>query len=106
MALHVDLIENRWSGGFQERVGTVYVSDGQVDVKSDNPHYREIVLEGMPDAPKTSAAELLDDLPRRFHSDYFFASAPHDDDECPFARGSHVRIQQSPIAQPTSHAHA
>lgn len=82
--LHVDLVENRWSAGFRERVGIVYVDDGRLVVECEHPHYREIVREAAASVPP---AETLSELSRRFHGDYFFATVPHTESECPFARG-------------------
>jgi hypothetical protein len=89
VATHVDLVENRWSAGYQERVGRAYLADGRPEVDAVNAHYRAVVLD--------SAAEsddFLGGLATRFHSDYFFATKPHDDDACPFADSERVPFSE------------
>lgn len=91
MAWHVDLIENRWSGGYQERVGRAYEVDGHVEVDADE-HYRRIVLEAAAGLEPERALKAL--LAERFHSDYFFVTPGHDDETCPFRDGDRLRFQQ------------
>lgn len=94
MAPHVDLVENRWSGGYQELVATVLEDRGTVQVKTDDAHYRQVVLDSMPELLAQDPTRFLEELARRFHSDYFFATELHDDDACPFAHGGRISFQQ------------
>ena len=89
MAPHVDLIENRWSGGYQERVGVATVQGGRIEVKADSAHYRDLVQNALPEL-SSRPERFLAQLPRKFHSDYFFATEPHEDADCPFAHGTRV----------------
>ena len=103
MAAHVDLVENRWSGGYQERVGTVQVRGGQPEVEPSSErymHYRDVVLSALPEVMAASIWRMrLRALPRHFHSDYFFATEPHDERECPFAGGDQVALSATQTAQ-------
>ena len=98
MAKHVDLVENRWSAGYQERVGRAY-NDGHGVIVEADERYRAAVLgdngvgEGDPDA-------LVAELARRFHGDYFFATLPHEDHDCPFADGDLLPFKREPVAEP------
>jgi hypothetical protein len=94
MAPHVDLVENRWSAGYQERVGTVFEERGTVRVEADDAHYREVVLGAMPELMAQDPMKFLEELARRFHSDYFFATELHDEANCPFADGSRIPFEQ------------
>lgn len=96
--LHVDLVEDRWSAGLQERVGIVYVDHGRLVVESERPHYLVIVREGAAGVPP---AEALSELSRRFHGDYFFATVPHTESECPFAQGRTPLRPRSDQVNPT-----
>jgi hypothetical protein len=103
MAIHVDLVENRWSSGYQERVGKVFEGASGVVVEPGG-HYSELVL-GNGHGPRAGREQqFLDDLADRYHSDYFFATQPHDDEECPFANGDRVQLDSAPAAQPAAHA--
>jgi hypothetical protein len=102
VAAHIDLVENRWSGGYQERVGTVQVSGGQPEVEPSNErytHYRDIVLGALPEVMAASVEKWFHTLPQHFHSDYFFATEPHDERQCPFAGGDQVAISVTETAQ-------
>lgn len=33
-------------------------------------------------------------LPQHFHSDYFFATEPHDEHDCPFSGGDQIALSQ------------
>jgi hypothetical protein len=94
MAPHVDLVENRWSAGYQERVGTVFEERGSVQVKTADAHYRQVVLESMPELLAQDPARFTEELARRFHSDYFFATELHDEDSWPFGHGERIPFQQ------------
>lgn len=87
MAWHVDLIQNRWSGGYQERVGRAYEVDGHLEVDADE-HCRRIVLEVASGMEAERAQNRL--LAERFHSDYFFVTPGHDDETCPFREGDRL----------------
>lgn len=91
MAWHVDLIENRWSGGYQELVGRAYEVDGHVEVDADD-HYRRIVLDATAGVEPERALNGL--LAERFHSDYFFVTQGHDDETCPFRQGDRLPFHQ------------
>lgn len=91
MAWHVDLIENRWSAGYQERVGRAYDVDGHLEVDADE-HYRRIVLEVASRMEAGRAVNTL--LAERFHSDYFFVTPGHDDETCPFRERDRLPFQQ------------
>ena len=91
MARHVDLVETRWSSGYQERVAKVYRNGKGIAVRSGEPRYSKIVhaapgAAGDPD-------KFLKGLADRYHGDYFFATKPHDDAECPFAHGDLRRFE-------------
>jgi hypothetical protein len=92
------LVEIRWSGGYQERVGTALEEHGRVEVKTDDAHYRGVVLESMPELV-AEPARFLGELARKFHSDYFFATELHDDDNCPFAQGDKIPFEQAKAAK-------
>lgn len=95
MALHVDLIENRWSGAYQERVGKVFVSDGHVEVEPES-RYRDLLLSNYGDERISKPKQFLNELAERYHNDYFFASGPHDEATCPFSHGERVPFAQAP----------
>ena len=102
MASHVDLVENRWSAGWQERVGTVFLDAGHVQVRTEDHHYREVVLGSLPELMAESASKFLQALPGHFHSDYFFATEPHDEADCPFAAGDRIAMEQASSTQQAS----
>lgn len=102
MATHVDLVENRWSGGYQERVGTVEISGGKPVVEPCGEryaHYRDVVLDALPEVMAAGVETWLRALPQHFHSDYFFATEPHDESQCPFAGGGEVPLSESEATQ-------
>lgn len=99
MASHVDLVENRWSAGYQERVGRAYRSATGIEIDTDDEHYRDVVLGAGGDRPKDPEG-FLASLPGRFHSDYFFATEVHDDDVCPFAHGDQLPFRGERVAHP------
>jgi hypothetical protein len=99
MAPHVDLVENRWSGGYQERVGTASAEGGQIEVSASDP-YAHLVREALGEMEGSSAEQALVELGHRFRSDYFFATDLHDDDECPFAHGEQVPFAEVKVAHP------
>jgi hypothetical protein len=99
MPSHVDLVENRWSAGYQERVGSAYRGAHGVEVDAQDQHYREIVLRGGEEM-SSDPDRFLEGLSARFHSDYFFATELHDETTCPFADGDHLPFRRQPVAQP------
>lgn len=103
MALHVDLIENRWSGGYQQRVGKVFVCEGHVEVEPAS-RYRELVLSAYGDERVSKPKQFLNELGDRYHSDYFFATGPHDEETCPFSHEDRVPFTQSPAIHPAATA--
>ena len=63
-------------------------------VEAEDAHCREIVVESMPQVMAQDPMRFLEELSRRFHSDYFFATELHDDESCPFAKGSRTPFEQ------------
>ncbi len=100
MGQHVDLVENRWSAGYQERVGRAYQEGGDVKVQTDADHYRAAVLDWDPELRAKDPEAFLSKLTHRLHSDYFFATDLHNDQDCPFAHGEQVPFQPERIADP------
>ncbi len=103
MASHVDLVENRWSAGYQERVGKAFRRGDVVEVETGDPHYREVVL-GADGQQRSDPDGFLASLSSRFHSDYFFATELHDENRCPFADGEQLPFQGQTVAHPAGSA--
>ena len=73
------------------------LKDGRIQVKADSAHYRDLVQNALPEL-SSRPERFLAQLPRKFHSDYFFATEPHEDADCPFAHGTRVVFEQHPRA--------
>jgi hypothetical protein len=76
-----------------------FEDDGRVRVDTSDAHYREVVLQSMPELA-ADPERFLGELARHFHSDYFFATELHDDDRCPFAHGDQIPFERRGIAHP------
>ena len=97
MPAHVDLIENRWSAGHQERVGRAFEGPHGVEVDTRDDRYRDIVL-GSDAAAASNPEQFLRGLASHFHSDYFFANELHDDEDCPFGESNTLPFGAQPVA--------
>ncbi len=90
---HVDVVKNEWLAGYQEVVARLRLKGKQVDLasSSDAKTWREIILRPIVDPGTKKAVDptndpglFLETLAKCFNSSYLFATAPHDDNVCPF----------------------
>jgi hypothetical protein len=94
MALHVDVVENRWSAGHQKRVARAWLADaGEIKVEADDGHWQRLVEGVLADAEAERPELALEALAKHFKSDYAHATEPHDDDRCEFAAGDELPFE-------------
>jgi hypothetical protein len=103
MPLHVDIIENQWSAGYQQRVARVWVADAHVEVEGDD-HWFNLVHQVMEHSGAGSPEADLDAIAEHFKGDYAHATVPHGDDACPFAGGDRLPFEAE--SSRTREAHA
>lgn len=88
---HVDLVKNEWLAGFQHVVARIYLNGG-FDMQSNEREKWEHLLHAPlldrksgdvvdPEREPEAFFERLHDL---LSGDYLFATAVHDEDECPY----------------------
>lgn len=97
MAVHVDLVETRWSSGHQERVARVTLAEGSIEVAGKG-HWEELVRDFLESADLTEDGEALEAVANHFKGDYAHATSPHEDDQCPFADGDRLPFEASPTS--------
>jgi hypothetical protein len=96
MTLHVDVVQNKWSAGTQNRVARVELGQGgEITVHSDD-HWDRLVRDALDGIDADSPDGLLRGLAGHFTSDYVFATEPHDANECPFAGGEELPFHDAP----------
>src|SRR5215210_2776173 len=95
MALHVDVVENKWSAGKQRRVAEVRITQGEIHVDGD-AHWVGLVRDALLKLEGDAPDALLRALVGHFNSDYAFATEPHDHDACPFTHGNELPFEEAP----------
>lgn len=96
MALHVDVVENKWSAGKQKRVACVELGQGgEINVEGDD-HWNRLIRDALARIDADSPDGLLRGLASHFTSDYVFATEPHDAGECRFAGGQELPFEEAP----------
>jgi hypothetical protein len=96
MALHVDVVENKWSAGTRKRAARVELAQGgEISVEGDD-HWHRLVHDALDRIDADSPDGRLRGLASHFTSDYVFATEPHDASECPFAGGEELPFEEAP----------
>lgn len=93
---HVDIVKNDWLAGYQHPVAQVFLEEGKLDLESPEPDtWREVVFRPIPGVdPTQQPAEFLAALSHHIHGTYLFATEPHEDHACPFAKHPLVPISE------------
>jgi hypothetical protein len=95
MTLHVDVVQNKWSAGTQNRVARVELGQsGEITVFGDQ-HWDRLVRDALERIDADSPNGLLRGLAGHFTSDYVFATEPHVASECPFAGGDELPFHEA-----------
>ena len=98
MALHVDLVRNDWSGGYQERVAQLRLKDGRLDVNTADPKWAEVALRPLPGLdPNEEPKRFLEELHRHLRGTHLTATQPHHDKDCPFKNGDRLPAKRSRV---------
>jgi hypothetical protein len=107
MALHVDVLENRWSAGYQQRVARAWIEDGHIEVDGDE-HWVRLVREVLDGAEADHPRRALATVAEHFNSDYAEALEPHDDGDCPLGDDGCIPFEagDTPAAQAQEAARA
>ena len=101
MTLHVDLVETRWSAGFQECVAKVIAHTNGLQIKGAEAHWERLIRDALADAgADDDLGKALSVLSAHFKSDYAHATEPHDDDQCPFAHGQRIPFDAGQVTEP------
>ena len=96
MALHVDVVENKWSAGVQKCVARVELAHGgAINVVGDE-HWERLVRAALDRIDADSPDGFLRGLASHFTSDYVFATEPHDTGECHFGHGQELPFEDAP----------
>jgi hypothetical protein len=98
VALHVDVVQNEWLAGYQERVAKLRMQEGGIKVECDDDKWVEVVLR------PTAGLDPVDGPEEFFHGlhgvlagDYLCATTPHHEKDCPFHRDARLPLVQQPV---------
>lgn len=79
---HVDVVKNEWLAGYQVVVGRVWANRNDADVRVDaHDPWPEVILAYQ---GAEESGDFLEDLHKVMRGDYLFATAPHEDADCPY----------------------
>lgn len=91
MALHVDVVQNEWLSGYQERVARVRLHGGAVEVDATDPKWREVILRPLDDLdPSDDPDRFFRELSERLHGSHLFATQPHHEKDCKFRQAERI----------------
>jgi hypothetical protein len=99
VAEHLDLVKNEWLASMQIRLATVVRADGEVSLVNVTPGWEDLLNRPIPSAsgsvgyPGKEPDRALEMLTDFYQSEYVFATAPHDESNCPFRWGSVVAMK-------------
>jgi hypothetical protein len=89
MGLHVDIVRNRPLEGTSKAIASLELAGGKIlftdRAPSDNPDYWRKTLEQVVHInPDEQPKEFLAAVSARLDGTYVFATAPHEEGECPY----------------------
>ena len=90
MSEHVDVTGNDWLAGTQSLLARVTFTPDGLEVDSDSPQWAEHVRATM---AASSDPDPFEALACKYDGMYVWATAPHDDRDCPFGQGTRLPMR-------------